>query len=79
MKESGSKTTCMEKEFIHGQTVGSMMETTLMIKNMAMESIDGLMADNMLAFGRKASSMVKEHIPFRVEWSDKAYGMRVNV
>lgn len=59
MKENGKTITCMAKEFILGLMVENMRGTMLMIKSMDSEYIGGLTVVNMLAFGKKASSMAR--------------------
>ena len=55
----GKTTTCMDKECTLGKMAGCMKESTTMTRSMALVCIHGLMADNTMACGRTASSMVK--------------------
>jgi hypothetical protein len=62
MKEIGLIIKCRVRVLILGQTVGDMRDHMKEIRKMALEYINGLMAEFMKVHGMKGNNMVKENI-----------------
>lgn len=71
---SGKTTTCMEKVYTLGKTVGDTKESTLMIESMDLVSIHGLTADNMWDNGKMANSTERADIDKLEDRRDKDIG-----
>lgn len=61
-KETGLKTTCMGKGYIHGVMAGDTRAITTKTKNMDSESTNGWMEGSMRACGWMGNNMAKESI-----------------
>ena len=59
---SGKIIKCMEREFIHGKTAGSMKENIVLIRSMGMEFISGPTAEGMRGTGKMGNDKEEGNI-----------------
>ena len=60
MKDNGTKDSCMEREYIHGQKVNRMRDNISTTKKMVLEVIDGTMVNVTLEIGKITNAMAKD-------------------
>ena len=77
IKGFGKIIKCMERVFLHGQTVEDIKVNTLLIKSKERVFLFGQMEEHMMVSGKMESRMVKEYTDLKMELSVKAYGKMV--